>query len=319
MGRQTWVLFIVGIALGAEAQNRLPITLRMTNQEALLTITATNTSNVTLRAYYPPLNQFAPLFTFRSTGVNNYIDAAAPYLQSRLYNPRFAPPDAFLGDHVMTTNGDLIIHPINHASFVMIWNGKAIYNDPVGAASLYAGLPKADLILISHDHSDHWSSTTINSVTNTNAVIITSLGPYNKMTVAQKAISTVLRYGALTNAIGISVEAVPAYDDVYHPYGTNNAYLLTIGGKRILMTGDSGPTTNELRTLQNIDVAFVCMNLPYTKDIPVAASLVRDMQPKVVFPYHFTNQTQRALANLQEFKRRVGQDRGIEVRIRRWY
>src|SRR5687767_5599474 len=121
MRHYVWVPLLIGIVLSAHGQGSLPSTgLRiLTNKEAVLTITnAPNTSNVTLRVYHPTLDQFIPLLTFRSTGVNNHIDAAAPYLNSRVYNTRFAPPNAFRGDHVMTTNGDLIIHPVNHASFV---------------------------------------------------------------------------------------------------------------------------------------------------------------------------------------------------------
>src|SRR5687768_13887785 len=122
-----WLFLLAGMALSAHAQ--LGTGLRMlTNKEAQLTITATNTSNVTLRVYYPPWDQFVPLLTFRSTGVNNHIDGATPYLNSRFYASRFAAPNAFLGDHFTTTNGDLIIQPINHASFVMSWNGRTIYN-----------------------------------------------------------------------------------------------------------------------------------------------------------------------------------------------
>jgi L-ascorbate metabolism protein UlaG (beta-lactamase superfamily) len=60
------------------------------------------------------------------------------------------------------------------------------------------------------------------------------------------------------------------------------------------------------------------MNVPFTMDIVNAASVVRDMRPKVVFPYHYRNQD-GTLANLEMFKSLVGQDRGIEVRARKWY
>ncbi len=309
------LMLSVAMVLSAHAQSAA--IRMMTNKEALLTITASNTSNVTLRAFHAPPNQFNPILTFRSTGVNNHLDGAAPYLNYRFYYAQYAAPNAFLGDHVVTTNGELIIQPVTHASFVMSWNGKTIYNDPAGSSSLYAAFPKADLILISHDHSDHFVSANINSITNTNTVIVTSLGPYNKMSVQQRGISKLLTYGQSTNAIGITIEAVPAYNG-NHPYGTNNAYVLNVGGKRILMTGDCGGPGNELRALPNIDYAFICMN-SFTFDVATAASVIRDMRPKVVFPYHYGTIGGSPMYDVQMFKNLVGQDRGIEVRLRKWY
>ena len=109
---------------------------------------------------------------------------------------------------------------------------------------------------------------------------------------------------------------MPAYNS-NHPLGTGNGYVLTIGGKRIYMSGDTGDIT-EMRLLPNIDVAFVCMNVPFTMNITNAASAVRDFRPKVIYPYHYKNQD-GTFADLNEFKRRVAQDLGIEVRLRKWY
>lgn len=312
---RAWSWVFLCIALSANAQLGTGLRL-LTNKEAQLTVTASVASNVTLRIYHPPLDQFVPLLTFRSTGVNNHIDTAAPYLNSRFYASRYDAPNAFLGDHVSTTNGDLIIQPINHASFVMSWNGKMIYNDPVGAASVYSAFPKADLILISHNHSDHWSATTVNSVTNATTRIVASQGVYNQMSTPLRSITTVLTYGGSTTIFGMPVQALRA-TNANHLEGVNNAYVTTVGGTRILTTGDTGPTA-ELRALQDIDVAFVCMNIPFTMDINTAATLVRQIRPKVIYPYHYRNQDQ-TLANLEAFKSLVGQDLGIEVRLRKWY
>jgi L-ascorbate metabolism protein UlaG (beta-lactamase superfamily) len=317
MRASLWLL--LGIALSAHAQ--LGTGLRvLTNKEALLTITATNTSNVTLRIYHPSLDQFVPLLTFRSTGVNNHIDPAAPYLNSRFYNSRFAAPNAFLGDHLTTTNGDLIIQPVHHAGFVMSWNGRMIYNDPAGN-SRYVGFPKADLILLSHNHSDHFNDVNINSLTNATTRIIAPQLTFNAMSsTSMRSITTVLGYGASNTFHGISVQAIRGTNG-NHPEGVNNAFVTTIGGKRILTTGDCGPGP-DLRALQNIDVMFVAMN-SFTMTATTAANLVREIRPKVVYPYHFGSVNGSASSDsnydTQAFKRLVGQDLGIEVRLRKWY
>jgi L-ascorbate metabolism protein UlaG (beta-lactamase superfamily) len=246
--------------------------------------------------------------------VNNHIDTAGPYLSSRFYSALYAPSNAITGDHLSTTNGDAIIRTVDHASFVISWNGKMIYNDPVGAASLYAPFPKADLILLSHNHGDHFSSTTINSVTNATTRIIAPQITYNAMSTALRGITTVLGYGSSTTVLGISVQAVRA-TNANHLEGVNNAYVTTIGGKRIFILGDCGPGP-DLQAVPNIDVAFVCMN-SFTLTVAQAATLVREMRPKVVFPYHYSSGG--VPSDIEMFKRLVGQDRGIEVRLRKWY
>ncbi len=117
--------------------------------------------------------------------------------------------------------------------------------------------------------------------------------------------------------LGIPIEATPAYNldpnrQQFHPKGRGNGYLLTLGGKRIYLSGDTEDTP-EMRALKNIDVAFLCMNLPYTMDVQHAAAAVREFRPKVVYPYHCRG------SDLEKFKTLVGSDAGVEVRIRDWY
>lgn len=250
-----------------------------------------------------------------------HTDSAAPYLPSRFYeSAALNGTNDLTGDHLSTTNGDVVIHPLYHASFVMSWNGKIIYNDPDDAAayeSTYAGLPKADLILISHSHSDHLSTNKIDAVRGTNAIIITPQGVYTNLTAPQRAITTVLGYGASTNVLGLTVEAVPAYNGNHNPPGFGNGYVLTVGGRRIYISGDTG-NQPEVRALPNIDVAFLCMNTPFTMSALEATNAVRAMRPKIVYPYHYRN-SDNITTNAATFKQWLGQDLGIEVRLRKWY
>jgi len=244
-----------------------------------------------------------------------HTDSAAPYLQQRLYRAEQLSGTNFLtGDHLVTTNGNVVFRPLYHASFVMSWNGKMIYNDPDSTAN-YQGLPKADLILISHDHGDHFDGGTINAVTNLATQIVVPLYVYNNnLSVAQRAIAIVLTNGASTNVMGMKIDAIPAYNS-NHPLGRGNGYVLTIGDKRIYISGDTGDVP-EMRALPDIDVAFLAMNLPFTMSVSNAASAAREFRPKVVYPYHHSG---NPATDLNDFKRRVGQDLGIEVRLRKWY
>ncbi|HTL56123.1 MAG TPA: MBL fold metallo-hydrolase [Candidatus Limnocylindrales bacterium] len=245
-----------------------------------------------------------------------HTDSAAPFLTARYYRAQqIMSSNVFTGDHFSTTNGDLLIHPDHHATLILNWQSNTIYIDPTNSAG-YAGLPKANLILVTHSHPDHFNTAVINAVIKTNGLIVTSQEVYNQLTASQKPIARVLGYGATTNLLGVDIQAVAAYNS-YHPFGTGNGYVLTLGGRRIFISGDTGNTA-EMRALTNIDLAFVCMNQPYTMTVSEATNAVTAFRPKIIYPYHYRDQS-GASANAAVFKQRLRPDLGIEVRLRNWY
>ncbi|MEO8429716.1 MAG: MBL fold metallo-hydrolase, partial [Verrucomicrobiota bacterium] len=255
------------------------------------------------------------LTTLRSAGSIQHTDSAAPFLVSRFYRAVQVPEtNAVTGDHLATDAGDILIHPINHATFIMVWNGKTIYSDPVGGAARFQGLPRADLILVTHTHSDHFDAPTINAVRATNAVIIAPAAVFQSLSATLKNITGTLANGDTTNLLGISIEAVPMYNltSSFHLKGAGNGYVLAIGGRRIYISGDT-EDIDEMRALRGIDVAFVCMNLPFTMPVDKAANAVREFRPGVVYPYHFQG------SDVNKFKQLVGTNLAIEVRLRKWY
>lgn len=296
---------------------------RQTNREMVLRFNAPAGTNyrIDVASNFPAdtnLNTWSSLLTLRSLGVNQHTDAAAAFLDTRFYRAeQLTNGNTLTGDHLATTNGDAIIHPVGHATFVISWNGRMIYNDPTNGAAPYASFPPADLILVSHDHGDHYSASTISAVRAANGVVVVPPAIYNLAGFAALRPNAIaLSYGQTTNVMGMTIEAVPAYNG-NHPYGANNAYVLTLGGKCIFTSGDTGDVP-EIRALTNIDVAFVCMNLPFTTNALGATNIVRAMRPKVVYPYHFRNQG-GSLTNAGTFKQWLGADLGIEVRLRKWY
>ncbi len=293
---------------------------RLTNREIALTINAP-----VGRAYRlemaTNLFDWTALVTFPTNTTTSllHMDSAAPFWDRRFYRVQQLSGDNILaGDHLNTTNGDVIIQPRYHATFVMQWHGLMIYNDPDSPTSLYSGLPRADLILIGHEHNDHFDASAITAVKKSSTVILAPLAVYNLSAMSpHRSQTTVLANGDTTNLFGIEVEAVPAYNfptnqTVYHPPGKGNGYVLSIGGKRIYISGDTQDVP-EMRALANIDVAFICMNLPYTMTMEAAADAVRDFRPRVVYPYHYSG------SDVNRFKWLVGTDLGIEVRLRQWY
>lgn len=309
---------LLGVVGGASAQevSQPPKIQLLATKEILFEQSASTGLNYRIDASTNLLDWIS-LTTLRSTGLIQHTDTRAPYLASRFYRALPVSGSTILtGDHLATADGEIIFHPINHASFVMSWNGKLIYNDPVGGSSPYQGLPRADLILVSHSHGDHFDATTLNSVRGTNVVIIAPRPVYNSMTTALKNLTIVLNNGEITNVMGLAVEAIPAYNG-NHPKGDGNGYVVTVGGKRLYMSGDTG-NIPEMRSLQNIDVAFVCVNVPYTMTVSEAATAVRAFAPRVVYPYHFRN-SGGSLSDLNALKQQIGADLGVEVRSRKWY
>jgi L-ascorbate metabolism protein UlaG (beta-lactamase superfamily) len=266
-----------------------------------------------------------PLVTLRANGnALEHADSAAPFLGSRFYRALQLPDtNALTGDHLMTADGGVVIHPIDHATLLLGWNGKAIYTDPVtkgyssGQTQDYRSLPRADLILVTHDHTDHFDTACITAIKATNTVILAPLSVYQKLPGSLKPLASVMTNGAAVQRFGLSIEAVPAYNRTssYHPKGTGNGYLLTIGGKRIYVSGDTEDTP-EMRALRGIDVAFLSMNQPFTMTVAEAVGAVREFRPNVVYPYHYQGNPS---TDLNGFKQKVGTDLGIEIRLRKWY
>ena len=220
-------------------------------------------------------------------------------------------------DPIPTGAGDLVIQPVNHATFLLSYGGKTIYVDPVGGAGRFAAFAKPNIILITDIHGDHLNADTLEAITTDSTQILAPSAVVERMPQSLRKTATVISNGESKSISGIQMEAVPMYNLTadrlkFHAKGRGNGYLMTLGGKRVYISGDTEDSP-EMRKLKNIDVAFICMNLPYTMTVDQAASAVREFKPKIVYPYHSRG------SDLAQFHKLVGTDLGIEVRIRDWY
>ncbi len=227
--------------------------------------------------------------------------------------PATAATGNFETDLIHTTAGDLGITFLGHSSLYFTFNGKVIYNDPVGKAEDYKRLPRADIILVSHEHFDHFDPDTIAAISTAKTKIVLTEPCFRKLGRGE-----VLKNGDKTNMDGINIEAVPAYNILhmrapgqpFHPRGSGNGYIATFGDKRVYIAGDT-ENIKEMQSLGKIDVAFLPMNLPYTMTPEMVAAAARMLKPAILYPYHYgeTN-TSRIVFLLKD-------DKEIEVRIRR--
>ena len=225
-------------------------------------------------------------------------------------------------DQLQTQKGLVSLQPIQHGSVVVTWNNKTVYVDPYGGPAGYTGIAAPDLILITDIHGDHMDIKTLEAINTTKAKIVAPQAVADKLPANLKEKVVVLGNGAQTNQAGIGITAIPMYNlpeaaDAMHTKGRGNGYVLRIGEKNIYFSGDTEDIP-EMRALKNIDVAFVCMNLPYTMDVKQAAQAVLAFKPKVVYPYHYRGQG--GLSDVNEFKKLVNEgNKAIEVRLRNWY
>lgn len=292
----------------------------LTNREVRLQLTAPTGRGYRIDAATNPA-QWSSLVTITGATTSlSVTDSAAPWLPARFYRAeQVSLTNLITGDHIPTDEGDVVVHPLYHASTFLGWNGRAIYVDPDDDAayeSTYTGLPRADLILVTHSHGDHFSSGKIEALRRTNTFIVVPAAVWASLTVAQRTNAIPLANGASTNILGLRVEAVPAYNG-NHPLGSGNGYVLTIGGRRLYFSGDTG-NVPEIRALTGIEAAFLCMNTPFTMTPNDATNVVRAMRPRIVYPYHYRNQGGQT-TNAAYFKQILGTDAGVEVRLRKWY
>jgi len=223
-------------------------------------------------------------------------------------------------DHEKVKGGELTIQPITHATLVLTYNKKNIYIDPTGGADAFKGLlGTPDLILITDIHGDHLDTATIQAINTADAILVVPQAVAEKLPATiDKQKVVILKNGDKTMQQNISIAAIPMYNlpeapDAFHTKGRGNGYILNIGGKNIYISGDTEDIP-EMRALKNIDIAFVCMNLPYTMDVRQAAQGVLAFKPKIVYPYHYRGQ------DVNTFKTLVNaENKNIEVRLRNWY
>ena len=219
---------------------------------------------------------------------------------------------AFETDVIPTSAGDLAITFIGHGSLMMTFNGKVIHVDPVSSEADYASLPKADIVFLTHEHSDHLDEGALAKLRTDRTVIVLT-----KLCSAQIKGGIIMRNGETQTVDGLKVEAVAAYNlihtrpngEVFHPKGNGNGYILNLGDTRVYVAGDT-ENTPEMKGLQNITIAFLPMNLPYTMTPEMVADAVCAFRPRILYPYHFGKTDMSKIVELLK-----GED--IEVRLRK--
>jgi L-ascorbate metabolism protein UlaG (beta-lactamase superfamily) len=219
---------------------------------------------------------------------------------------------AFETDVIPTSAGELAITFIGHGSLMMTFKGKVIHFDPVSSEADYRSLPKADIVFITHEHGDHLDEAALAKLRTDRTTIVLP-----RLCAARIKGGVVMGNGETQTFDGLKVEAVAAYNlvhkrsngEVFHPKGNGNGYILNFNDTRVYVAGDT-ENTPEIKGLQNIAIAFLPMNLPYTMTPEMVADAARAFHPRILYPYHFGKTDTSKIVGLLK-----GDD--IEVRIRK--
>jgi L-ascorbate metabolism protein UlaG (beta-lactamase superfamily) len=222
------------------------------------------------------------------------------------------------GDTIKTAKGDLRIVPIHHGTVLFELGGKAYYVDPFHEGN-FEGLPKADVVFITHAHPDHFDPVALDKIRKPATVIVAPPSVVEKLPLGFNG-TVVMKNGDKQTIGDVEVEAVPMYNlkrgpsagKLFHDKGWGDGFILTLGDERIYLSGDT-ECTQEMRELKNIDIAFVCMNLPYTMSPSEAAECIKAFRPKIVYPYHYRD------SDLGDLDKALASQNDTEVRKRDWY
>ena len=217
----------------------------------------------------------------------------------------------FEKDIITTSKDDLEVTIMGHGSLMFTYKNIVIHVDPFSRVADYSKLPKANLILITHEHRDHLDPSALEAVrTDRTTVILT------ETCAAKIPGGIVMRNGDVETVGGLTIEAVPAYNLVhmrsegmpYHPKGIGNGYVIAFAEKRVYVAGDT-ENIPEMKNLKHIDYAFLPMNLPYTMTPEMVADAANAFKPRVLYPYHFgdtdTNQLVALMKRSPEMEIRV--------------
>jgi L-ascorbate metabolism protein UlaG (beta-lactamase superfamily) len=212
----------------------------------------------------------------------------------------------FQEDIIKTSGGDLEITCIGHSAVMFTFGGKVTYSDPISSVADLTKLPKADLILVTHEHGDHLDPKVIQALSTNQTVIVA-----NEASLKSVPNAVAMKNGETKTVAGLKIEAVPAYnlEKSFHPKGHGNGYIITFGDTRVYLAGDT-ENTPEMKSLKQIDIAFWPMNLPYTMTPEMVADAAKAFRPKILYPYHLGDSDTGALVRLLQG------EKGIEVRIR---
>jgi L-ascorbate metabolism protein UlaG (beta-lactamase superfamily) len=198
------------------------------------------------------------------------------------------PPDRFSSER-----GEIAVSQVRQMSVVIGTPGGVIYTDPTGGKDAYQGHPSPDMILISHEHHEHFDADTLNEIAGPDTLLIVPPFVMERLPFNLKGKAVQLANGQAFTFGGIAIEAIPAYGLTgeaarWHPKGRGNGYVVGVDGRRIYIAG-STEGTPEMRQLKDIHIALLPLYPPYALGVDDALQVVSSIRPEVTYIYQYNS------------------------------
>ena len=211
--------------------------------------------------------------------------------------------DQLESEIIKTNNGDLEIVFVGHGSLIFVYQDQYIYIDPsMRSGFAYDEMPKADLVIITHEHGDHYDPKTLEKIVTDDTKYISTQVVFDYLNKGE-----VMNNGDAAKVLGFDISAIPAYNierkrsngKPFHAKGVGNGYVFTFGMTKIYVAGDT-EFIPEMKNLEDIHTAFLPMNLPYTMKPEEVANAAKSFKPRILYPYHYGKTNTQELIDLMK-------------------
>lgn len=241
---------------------------------------------------------FALLLLSTSCSINSKNNEIQNQPEEVVAEIKTIPADTYLTD-----KGELKVTLIGHGSLMFEYDGKIIHVDPFSKIADYTLLPKADLVILTHEHYDHLDSLALSQVTKENTHFILP-----KVCGEILGLGEVINNGDTTVYNNLKIKAVPAYNIVhknddgkfYHPKGRGNGYIIKFDDYNVYIAGDTENIPEMKNLTDSIHIAFLPKNTPYTMTDEMFVDAIGKVSPVYLYPYHFEDFDQEKIVKAME-------------------
>ncbi|MFD7026319.1 MBL fold metallo-hydrolase [Promicromonospora sukumoe] len=197
----------------------------------------------------------------------------------------------------VSDDGAVTVHQVQQMSVVIEGPEGVVHTDPTGGAERYAHLPAPDVILVSHEHAEHYDAATLEELVEPGTLLVVPPYVMDQLPETLRGDAVPLANGQRHEDGPVVIETVPAYgvDGVaaeWHPEGRGNGYVVTVGGRRVYVAG-STQATPEMLALDDVYLALLPLYPPYATGPEEAVKALSAFVPEYAYVYQYNSERTR--------------------------